>query len=515
MTYNDELAAKYPDLLRATGEDRPRDPELALLIADLDSHFGATPPPLELEERIAAALKLRAAEIERAAQARQARQQTTTRPEYLRTAGGGREAGRGGRASMPPRRISTIAAAVAAVLVVSLIGILLFSRSGPGSSGSGAFQQRLLDLGGTELVLGRAPGSDPAIPISADVSTIQHRLAELIDPADTQVLADSASGYLIIYIAGRPGGLQQALQLIRTTGELNIINTGSTPLSIGTDVTGMTCTTTCASGQYKIEFTGAELNPSSISAGIDQADNQPMVQFEFQGAAQDAFSTYTHNNIGNYLTITLDNKVIESAVIQSQITGLAEISGGNMTITDAQNLASLLKSGVLPVQLKVISETSFQPGTPAPTVVSCSTPTPTPAPATPFATPTATLGNTGAGMQVPNVVGEQYATAVLNVEQVGLQAVGVAQVDPHIAPGYVLKTSPPAGTLVPATQVVTIYYSALQPAATAAATATATPAGGPAGACATPTPFPTAIATATAGGTPVPPETPTPTPSGP
>ena len=296
---------------------------------------------------------------------------------------------------MAPRRITTIAAAVAGVLVVSLIGILLYSIHSSGTGGPGAFQQRLLDLGGTQLVLGREPRSALARPISADVATIEHRLADRIDPADTLIVAESAADRLIIDIAGRPGGLQSILTLVGTTGQVNFIDTGSTFLPIGSDVTGMTCTASCRTGQYKILFTGAELDPSSISAQTDPQTNQPFVQFEFQRSAQSAFATYTANNIGNYLTITLDNKVIEAAVIQSQITGLGQISGGNMTMADIQNLASLLKYGPLAVPLKVISETSFQPGTPAPTVASCPTATPPPTPlltstATPLATPTVT-----------------------------------------------------------------------------------------------------------------------------
>jgi hypothetical protein len=392
MTHNDELAAKYPDLLPTTGENRQWDSDLEMLIADLDSRFSATPPPPELEERIAAALQLRAAEIR---PAKRVRDLVTIEPTYLRTTEGGRQAGRGERPPMPPRRISTIAAAIAAVLVVSLIGILLYSMRSSG--GAGAFRQRLSDLGGTELVLGRAPGSDPTIPISADVSTIQHRLAGLIDPGDTQVLPDAATGYLIIYIAGRTGGLQQALALVTATGQVNFIDTGSNLLSIGTDVTGMTCTTSCRAGQYKILFTGAQLDPGSISAKSDPQTNQPLVSFQFQGAAQDAFATYTANNIGNYLTITLDNKVIEAAVINSEITGSAEIAGGNMAPSEAQNLASLLKSRALAVPLRLISEISWKPGTPAPKVVSCATPTPTPAPTmSSLVTPTPTPDNPGA-----------------------------------------------------------------------------------------------------------------------
>jgi eukaryotic-like serine/threonine-protein kinase len=111
-------------------------------------------------------------------------------------------------------------------------------------------------------------------------------------------------------------------------------------------------------------------------------------------------------------------------------------------------------------------------------------------------TPTAaTTGTTVAQIRVPNVVGEQYATAVVNIENAGLQAVGQQMVDSHVASGFVIKTSPPGGTLVPSTQVVTIYYSAVQPTATATAAATAGP---------------TATATATCAATPI--ATPTPTP---
>jgi eukaryotic-like serine/threonine-protein kinase len=106
-------------------------------------------------------------------------------------------------------------------------------------------------------------------------------------------------------------------------------------------------------------------------------------------------------------------------------------------------------------------------------------------------TPTAaTTGTTVAQIRVPNVVGEQYGTAVLNIQNAGLNAVGQQMVDSHVAPGFVIKTSPPGGTLVPSTQVVTIYYSALQPTATATATA-ATTATATATATSTPTPTPT------------------------
>jgi preprotein translocase subunit SecD len=139
-----------------------------------------------------------------------------------------------------------------------------------------------------------------------------------------------------------------------------IIDTGSQSLPVGTDVTGLTCTTQCGSGQYKIQFKGQDLDTSSVSAGLDSNSQQPIVTFQFKGDAQTRFADYTQQNIGNYLTITLDDKVIESAVIQNQITGQGQISG-SMTVSQANDLATLLKYGALPLPLSTVSEQQLAP----------------------------------------------------------------------------------------------------------------------------------------------------------
>ncbi|PWT77806.1 MAG: hypothetical protein C5B60_02120 [Chloroflexi bacterium] len=129
---------------------------------------------------------------------------------------------------------------------------------------------------------------------------------------------------------------------------------------------------------------------------------------------------------------------------------------------------------------------------------------------------------------MPNVVGKPLGQAILTIQGAGLSAAPVAQVDPQVPPGNVIRTSPPGGTTVPSTQVVTVYYSAPQPTATPpqiavatnVATAIATPVAGPEGACATPTPTPAqSVATPPETPTlfqtptPAPPETPTPSPT--
>jgi preprotein translocase subunit SecD len=48
------------------------------------------------------------------------------------------------------------------------------------------------------------------------------------------------------------------------------------------------------------------------------------------------------------------------AVIQSQITGQAEIAGGGRTLAQDQHIAVLLRSGPLPVPLTVVSTQPIQ-----------------------------------------------------------------------------------------------------------------------------------------------------------
>jgi hypothetical protein len=378
MMHDDELAATYSDLLPSNGEtegENQPDTDLRSLISDLDRVFASESIPPLLEERIAAALS------GQAFQTRPARLVIWPVRQRRTELGHGRPGHTaGGAATMTPKRISTIAASIAACVVVALIAILLYSAHGSGNTGTGGetFQQRWSQLGGTELFLAvaAAPGSQA---ISADIRTIERRLATRINSSDMHVVAYSPQHHLtnviVVEIAGHPANESSIFSLLGTVGKVDIIDTGSTYLPVGTDVTGETCTTTCAPGQYKVVFTGDEFDPNSIQASTDAQTGQPAVLFEFQSAAQGAFATYTQNNIGNSLTITVDNKIIESATINSQITGLAEISGGDMNITNAQSLATLLKYGALAAPVKVILQTNIRPGSPLPTI-SCQTVTP-------------------------------------------------------------------------------------------------------------------------------------------
>ena len=110
----------------------------------------------------------------------------------------------------------------------------------------------------------------------------------------------------------------------------------------------------------KVILTGADL--ADAQASFDQTTSEPIVNFQFKGQGAKTFEDYTAANIGKYLTIVLDNEVISSPVIRDRISGgSGQISGGFRDITEARDLAVLLRGGALPVPVDVIERRSVGP----------------------------------------------------------------------------------------------------------------------------------------------------------
>lgn len=96
-------------------------------------------------------------------------------------------------------------------------------------------------------------------------------------------------------------------------------------------------------------------------ATFDSRNNDPVVSFKFNSSGAQRFGDISSNNIGKRFAIVLDNKVITAPVIQSAILDGSGIISGRFTTESANDLAVLLRSGALPVPLKVVEERSVGP----------------------------------------------------------------------------------------------------------------------------------------------------------
>lgn len=176
-----------------------------------------------------------------------------------------------------------------------------------------------------------------------------------VSSPDVRVLTDNNGNKMIdVELPGLNGGnQQQSIKTLLSPGVLEFWDTGTTPIASGT--TFVPSQYASSNGGTQPIFTGKDLDPSQISVGTDQQTGQIVINFEMKGAAISKFSTFTGKHIGDYLTVTLDKKVISSAQIQSQINGPG-ILQGSFTQQTAQSIATVLQYGSLPLALTVASQ---------------------------------------------------------------------------------------------------------------------------------------------------------------
>ena len=100
---------------------------------------------------------------------------------------------------------------------------------------------------------------------------------------------------------------------------------------------------------------------TDASQSFDQRSNSPVVSITFDSAGGAKFAKLTTENVGHPFAIILDGKVLSAPNINEPILGgSAQISGG-FTVASANELAISLRSGALPVDLRVIEERTVGP----------------------------------------------------------------------------------------------------------------------------------------------------------
>ncbi len=160
-----------------------------------------------------------------------------------------------------------------------------------------------------------------------------------------------------VELPGFTGNQTDAVNSLLKTGLLEFWNTGPSPVALGSAFDPTQYVQYNPGG--KPEFTGADLDPTQVYVSQDQA-GRPQISFEMKGSAIGSFGSFTAKNVGQYLTITLDKSVIESAVIQNAINGPGVITG-TFTTAQAQSVVTVLKYGALPISLKIASEQTVGP----------------------------------------------------------------------------------------------------------------------------------------------------------
>ncbi|OSY87504.1 preprotein translocase subunit SecD [Tenacibaculum holothuriorum] len=82
--------------------------------------------------------------------------------------------------------------------------------------------------------------------------------------------------------------------------------------------------------------------------------SKPIVSMTMNAVGTKKWSKLTGENIGKHVAIVLDNYVYTAPIINGQLGSNSSISGGSMTVNEAQDIATILKAGKLPAPARII-----------------------------------------------------------------------------------------------------------------------------------------------------------------
>ncbi|MFV0247480.1 MAG: protein translocase subunit SecDF [Tenacibaculum sp.] len=83
--------------------------------------------------------------------------------------------------------------------------------------------------------------------------------------------------------------------------------------------------------------------------------NQPVVNMQMNPVGTKLWGKMTTENAGKFVAVVLDNYVYTAPSVNEPITsGSTQISGGNMTVNEAKDIATVLKAGKLPAPARMI-----------------------------------------------------------------------------------------------------------------------------------------------------------------
>jgi preprotein translocase subunit SecD len=144
-----------------------------------------------------------------------------------------------------------------------------------------------------------------------------------------------------------------------TSTEKTITPVAPTPVAAAATPNPVATETAAPAAQvYHTVMTGAALDTVNVTRS---STGQYEISFTLKGSATKVFGDFTTANVGRYLAIVLDKKVISAPVINSPITGGQGVIQGKYDAQSANAFAIQLRYGSLPVPVKVVESRTVGP----------------------------------------------------------------------------------------------------------------------------------------------------------
>ncbi len=124
------------------------------------------------------------------------------------------------------------------------------------------------------------------------------------------------------------------------------------------EIIGKTALLTFVSPEGDVLLTGRDLKTAYFTRG---KYNEPMVALEFNPEGKEKFAEATEKYLGNFIAILLDNEIVSAPRVNEVIRDGNAVITGIPTAEEASNIALMLRSGALPVELEELETRSVGP----------------------------------------------------------------------------------------------------------------------------------------------------------
>ena len=145
-------------------------------------------------------------------------------------------------------------------------------------------------------------------------------------------------------------GVSEAVVAISGSNRIRIEIPGIYDAQKALEQVGKTGKLTFRSPEGNVILDGEDVSDASV--GVDQQSNKPVVQLKMNKNGTKKFAEATKKYINKPISIYMDEDLVSSPTVNSEITNGEAIITGSGDIEEAKRLAGIIKSGTLPVKLE-------------------------------------------------------------------------------------------------------------------------------------------------------------------
>lgn len=227
-----------------------------------------------------------------------------------------------------------------------------------------------LDLrGGTQVLLEAVLPEGRELAegdISAAKTIVENRVNGL--GVAEAIVQSQGENRIIVELPG-VNNADQAVETIRSTGQLEFVDPGGSTLGTGMIINTTNNPDAIANAQAAIQ--NGTIDPAAIqypdqvfttamtgdvlanAAAVPDEFGQWRINFTLTSEGSSQFGAYTSSHVGQPMAIVLDGRVLSAPTINQAITGGSGEISGQFTQAEAESLAIQMRYGALPVPLAV------------------------------------------------------------------------------------------------------------------------------------------------------------------